>query len=36
MSGTPFDFMGGQIPTTEIVGLISFTFNLIIPPAQTL
>jgi hypothetical protein len=36
MSGTPFDFMGGQIPTKEIVGLISFTFNLIIPPAQTI
>ncbi len=36
MSGTPFDYMGGQIPATEVVGLISFTFNLIIPPAQTL
>ena len=36
MSGTPFDFMGGQIPATEIVGLISFTFNLIIPGAQTI
>ena len=36
MSGTPFDFMGGQIPATEIVGLISFTFNLIIPGAETI
>jgi hypothetical protein len=36
MSGTPFDFMGGQIPATEVVGLISFTFNLIIPGAQTI
>jgi len=36
MSGTPFDFMGGQIPATEIVGIISFTFNLIIPGAQTI
>ena len=34
MSGTPFDFMGGQIPAKEVVGLISFTFNLIIPGAQ--
>jgi len=36
LSGTPFDFMGGQIPATEIVGIISFTFNLIIPGAQTI
>ena len=36
MSGTPFDFMGGQIPAKEIVGIISFTFNLIIPGAQTI
>ena len=36
MSGTPFDFMGGQIPAKEVVGLISFTFNLIIPPAATI
>jgi len=36
LSGTPYDYVGGQIPTTEIVGLISFTFNLIIPGAQTI
>ncbi len=36
MSGTPFDYMGGQIPAKEVVGLISFTFNLIIPPASTI
>ena len=36
LSGTPFDFMGGQIPATEVVGIISFTFNLIIPGAQTI
>ena len=36
MSGTPFDYMGGQIPAMEVVGLISFTFNLIIPPAATI
>jgi len=36
LSGTPFDYMGGQIPATEVVGLISFTFNLIIPPALTI
>lgn len=36
LSGTPFDFMGGQIPAKEVVGLISFTFNLIIPGAQTI
>ena len=36
MQGTPFDYMGGQIPAKEVIGLISFTFNLIIPPAQTL
>jgi hypothetical protein len=36
MSGTPYDYLGGQIPATEVVGLISFTFNLIIPPAKTI
>ncbi|MFQ5729046.1 MAG: acetoacetate decarboxylase family protein [Waddliaceae bacterium] len=36
MQGTPFDYMGGQIPAKEVIGLISFTFNLIIPGAQTL
>jgi hypothetical protein len=36
LCGTPFDFMGGQIPPTEIVGIISFTFNLIIPGAETI
>ncbi len=36
MCGTPFDYFGGQIPATEIVGIISFTFNLIIPGAQTI
>jgi hypothetical protein len=36
MSGTPYDYMGGQIPATELVGIISFTFNLIIPPAATI
>ncbi|MEM4658333.1 MAG: acetoacetate decarboxylase family protein [Candidatus Methanosuratincola sp.] len=36
MQGTPFDYMGGQIPAKEVIGLISFTFNLIIPPAKTL
>jgi hypothetical protein len=36
LSGTPFDFMGGQIPPKEVIGLISFTFNLIIPPAKTI
>lgn len=36
MSGTPFDYMGGQIPAKEVLGLISFTFNLIIPGAQTI
>jgi hypothetical protein len=28
--------MGGQIPAKEVVGIISFTFNLIIPPASTI
>lgn len=36
LSGTPFDYLGGQVPPKEIVGLITFSFNLIIPPAQTL
>lgn len=36
MSGTPYDYFGGQIPATEIVGIISFTFNLIIPGASTI
>jgi hypothetical protein len=36
LNGTPFDYMGGQIPAKEIVGIISFTFNLIIPPASTI
>ncbi len=36
MQGTPFDYMGGQIPAKEVIGLISFTFNLIIPGAQTI
>ena len=36
LSGTPYDYLGGQQPATEIVGLISFTFNLIIPGAQTI
>ena len=31
---TPFDFMGGQVPVKEIVGLISFTFNLLVPPPK--
>lgn len=36
MQGTPFDYMGGQIPAKEVVGIISFTFNLIIPGAKTI
>src|SRR3989304_1864831 len=36
MSGTPYDYMGGQLGNVEVVGLISFTFNLIIPPAKTI
>jgi hypothetical protein len=36
LNGTPFDYMGGQIPAKEVVGIISFTFNLIIPPASTI
>jgi hypothetical protein len=35
MSGTPYDYMGGQLGNVEVVGLISFTFNLIIPPGKT-
>jgi len=34
MAGTPFDFMGGQLGNVTVHGLISFTFNLIIPPAS--
>jgi len=34
LQGTPFDFMGGQIPPNEGLGIITFTFNLIIPPAK--
>lgn len=34
LSGTPFDFLGGQIPIKEVIGIISFTFNLIIPGAD--
>ncbi|HEX3037191.1 MAG TPA: acetoacetate decarboxylase family protein [Thermodesulfobacteriota bacterium] len=36
LQGTPFDYMGGQIPSKEIIGLLTFTFNLIIPPAKTI
>ena len=36
LQGTPFDYMGGSIPAKEVIGLISFTFNLIIPGAQTI
>jgi hypothetical protein len=36
LQGTPFDYMGGQIPAKEVIGLASFTFNLIIPPAKTI
>ena len=34
MAGTPFDFMGGSLGDVKVHGLISFTFNLIIPPAS--
>ena len=34
LAGTPFDFMGGQLGNVTVHGLISFTFNLIIPPAS--
>ena len=34
MAGTPFDFMGGLLGDVQCHGLISFTFNLIIPPAS--
>jgi hypothetical protein len=36
MSGTPYDYMGGQLGNVDVVGIISFTFNLIIPPAKTI
>ena len=34
MAGSPFDFMGGLLGDVKVHGLISFTFNLIIPPAS--
>ena len=34
LAGTPFDFMGGSLGNVTCHGLISFTFNLIIPPAS--
>ncbi len=36
LQGTPFDNMGALVPPQELLGLVSFTFDLIIPPAETL
>jgi hypothetical protein len=36
MQATPYDNFGGTIPVKEMVGLMSFTFDLIIPPAEVL
>ncbi len=36
MQATPFDNMGAELEILEVLGLISFTFDLIIPPAEVL
>ncbi|WP_307402860.1 acetoacetate decarboxylase family protein [Desulfofundulus luciae] len=34
--GTPFDNLGAMVPVKKLIGLVSFSFDLIIPPAQVL
>lgn len=34
LAATPFDNMGGLCPVKELIGLVSFNFDLIIPPAS--
>jgi hypothetical protein len=36
MQSTPYDNFGGTLPVKEMIGLMSFTFDLIIPPAEVL
>lgn len=36
LQATPFDNMGAELEILEVLGLISFTFDLIIPPAEIL
>ncbi len=33
--GTPFDNAGAMIPPQELLGMVAFNFDLIIPPAET-
>ena len=36
MQATPFDNLGAMMPSKELIGLMSFNFDLIIPGAQTI
>ena len=36
LQATPFDNMGAMLPVKELIGLMSFNFDLIIPGAQTI
>jgi len=36
MQATPFDNLGHTVPAKKLLGLISFSFDLIIPPAEVL
>jgi hypothetical protein len=36
LAATPFDNLGAMMPVQELIGLMTFSFDLIIPGAQTI
>jgi hypothetical protein len=36
MQATPYDNLGRELPPSELIGLMTFSFDLIIPAGQTL